>query len=60
MGDNGQPSALLPPTAQMRGEYLAEIKELAGENYLRREIGTEEEFEKLGRQAFFGEETPQS
>ena len=50
-----QDRGLLSLTAQVRGEYLAEIKELARESYLRREIGIEEEFENLWRQAFFVE-----
>lgn len=43
---------LLPLTPQSGGEYLSEIKSLARKSYLRREIGTAEEFEELWREAF--------
>ena len=54
---NDQDHGLLSLTAQVRGEYLAEIKQLARESYLRSEIGAEEQFENLWRQAFFVEES---
>ena len=45
----------LPLTAQMRGEYLAEIKRLAKEHYLQLKIGTGDEFEEVWREAFYFE-----
>jgi len=54
MDDNNP--RLLSLSAQVRGEYLVEIKSLARESYLRREMGSEEEFERLWRQAFFIED----
>ncbi|HXM35754.1 MAG TPA: hypothetical protein VN920_11240 [Pyrinomonadaceae bacterium] len=54
---NNNDFRLLSLTAQVRGEYLAEIRELARESYLRREIGSEEEFENLWIKAFFAEES---
>ena len=53
MNDNDL--GILSLTAQIRGEYLTEIKQLARESYLRREIGTADEFEHLWRQAFDAE-----
>ena len=57
MDHNDQSAGLTPLTAQVRGEYLAEIKSLARESYVLREIGGEEDFEMLWRQAFFVEES---
>lgn len=45
-----EPRALTP---QMSGDLLAEIKRLASEHYLQLGIGTESEFEKMWRAAFF-------
>jgi hypothetical protein len=59
MGNNDRLPGLLHLSAPIRGEYLAEIKKLARESYLRREVGSEEEFEKLWRQAFFAEGSPE-
>jgi hypothetical protein len=51
---------LLPGlTAQVRGEYLAEIKALACESYLRRKIGTESEFQRFWWQTFAADESKQ-
>lgn len=50
---------LLGLTAQIQGEYLAEIKSLARETYLRRKIGTEPEFQRFRRQAFVSDESTQ-
>ena len=51
-----QDRGLLSLAAQVRGGYLAETKVLARESYLRREIGTEEDFEQMWQQAFMVEE----
>jgi hypothetical protein len=50
-----EPRALTP---QMSGDLLAEIKRLATEHYLQLGIGTEPEFEKMWREAFFIHESP--
>jgi hypothetical protein len=55
---NENDPGLLPLTGQVRGEYLAEIKSLARESYLRHEIGTEEAFARLWQQAFNAESGP--
>jgi hypothetical protein len=45
-------------TPQMSGDLLAEVKRLASEHYLQLGIGTEPEFEKMWREAFFIHESP--
>ncbi len=50
-----EPRALTP---QMSGDLLAEIKRLASEHYIQLGIGTESEFEKMWREAFFIHESP--
>lgn len=52
-----EPRALTP---QMSGDLLAEIKRLASERYLQLGIGTETEFEKMWREAFFIHEDPKT
>lgn len=46
------PSPQLPLTSQMRGEYFAQIRHLARDQYLQLEMGTEEDFDELWREAF--------
>lgn len=50
-----EPRALTP---QMSGDLLAEIKRLASEHYLQLGIGSQSEFEKMWREAFFIHESP--
>lgn len=52
---NREPRALTP---QMSGDLLSEIKRLAREHYLQLGIGTDREFEKMWREAFFIHESP--
>lgn len=52
-----EPRALTP---QMSGDLLAEIKRLASERYAQLDIGTEAEFEKMWREAFYIHEDPQT
>jgi len=43
----------LPNSPGMRGELLAAIKRLAYERFIQLELGTDADFEKLWREAFF-------
>ena len=43
----------LPNTPGMRGELLNAIKRLAYERYIQLDLGTDADFEKLWREAFF-------